>query len=369
MTKVEPMPIVGNNDLNALGLLVSDHVSAMLLYWDKNQVCQFANEPVIDWYGISREEMIGKITIREISGDSYDQILPYIKGVLGGRAQTYEREVTNKQGKKRNSLINFFPHVVDGVVRGFFVHAADISQIKALETELIQKNEIILDQNRRLLNFANIISHNLRSYSSNLETILDMFVHAGTEGEKEEMLNYLKSISKRFSTTIDQLDEIAHSQKQGTIKHVRINLNDYVQRAIDILGIQIKSFGAVVINNVGDDLWLDVNPAYMESIVLNFLTNAIKYRHPDRKPVVEVNGYRTGDHVAITIKDNGIGINLEKHGKDLFGMYKTFHDNPDAHGIGLFITKFQVEAMGGRIEVESELDEGTTFKIYLKAGM
>jgi len=67
---------------------------------------------------------------------------------------------------------------------------------------------------------------------------------------------------------------------------------------------------------------------------------------------------------VLEIKDNGLGIDLEKHGRKLFGMYKTFHKNKNSRGIGLFITKNQIESMGGNIEVESKTNIGTTFKIF-----
>jgi K+-sensing histidine kinase KdpD len=101
----------------------------------------------------------------------------------------------------------------------------------------------------------------------------------------------------------------------------------------------------------------------MESILLNLLTNAIKYRQPDKPPIIELTSFKKAGKTIFEIKDNGKGINLVKHGADLFGMYKTFHGNPDAEGVGLFITKYQVETMGGQIEVESAENVGTTFTI------
>lgn len=83
-----------------------------------------------------------------------------------------------------------------------------------------------------------------------------------------------------------------------------------------------------------------------------------------RKPVVRLTAEADGDYTVLSIKDNGLGIDLEEHGSKLFGMYKTFHENPDARGIGLYITKNQVEAMNGKITVDSEVGKGTTFKIY-----
>ena len=104
-------------------------------------------------------------------------------------------------------------------------------------------------------------------------------------------------------------------------------------------------------------------PAYLESILLNLVSNAIKYRQPDINPLVIVKSYIKDGFKTLAVKDNGQGIDLEKYGTKVFGLYKTFHANPQAHGIGLFMTKNQVEAMGGSIQVESEPGLGTTFII------
>ena len=108
-------------------------------------------------------------------------------------------------------------------------------------------------------------------------------------------------------------------------------------------------------------------PAYIESILTNLLTNAIKYKHPKRQPVIQVIGSRENGKTVLSVADNRQGIDLERYGEKLFGMYKTFHLHPDARGIGLYITKNQVDAMGAQILVCSEVGEGTTFKIYFSA--
>ena len=105
-------------------------------------------------------------------------------------------------------------------------------------------------------------------------------------------------------------------------------------------------------------------PAYVDSIFLNLLTNGIKYSSPDRAPLLKISSEITDKNVILSFEDNGLGINLKRHGKKIFGMYKTFHRNKDAKGIGLFITKNQIEAMNGHIEVESEVNKGTTFKLF-----
>ena len=99
----------------------------------------------------------------------------------------------------------------------------------------------------------------------------------------------------------------------------------------------------------------------MESIILNLLHNAIKYRSPDRKPVIQIHSEVEDGKFVLYVVDNGLGIDLVRHGAKLFGLRKVFHRNKDAKGIGLFITKTQVEAMGGKISCKSEVGKGSVF--------
>jgi len=351
-------------NLESIGLQVADHVPALLAYWDKNTVCQFANDSYRQWFGITREEMIGKITIEELLGPVYEKNLPYILKVLEGKPQTFEREFILQGGRIRHTIISYFPDFSNGEVKGFFVHGADVTYLKLLEKELTQSNKIISEQNNRLLNFANIVSHNLKSYAGNLKSILELFIGANSEEEKKVTLQYLQNISKGFSTTVDNLNEIAQVQSQSELKLTYINIYQCITQAIEVLKVQIDSTRSVINVNVDPNLIVLANPAYMDSILLNLLSNAIKYRQPDKTSVVEIKSEVKNKELRLTIKDNGLGINLELHKNDIFGLYKTFHGNQDAKGVGLFITKWQIEALGGRIEVMSEENKGTLFTIY-----
>ena len=119
-------------------------------------------------------------------------------------------------------------------------------------------------------------------------------------------------------------------------------------------------------NDIPNDLTINFTPAYLESIILNLTTNAIKYSHPDVPLIISYSFSKTDDYIILEIADNGLGIDLKKHKKDIFGMYKTFHKNDDSTGIGLYITKNQIESLQGKIEVESTVNVGSTFKVYFK---
>ena len=346
---------------------VTDNISAMLAYWDKTLVCRFANTAYQKWFGKTREEMISGVTMPMLLGPTLFELnQPYINGVLNGQPQTFERTITLPNGETGYSLANYFPHLENGEVLGFFVHVADITSIKLLEIELTNSNQLVGEQNKRLLNFANIVSHNFKSHAANLEAVVEMLDNATSEEERKEMTGYLKKISTGFSQTVLNLSEIAKAQNLSLAKPQDIDLQAYVNKAVEMLTVQIKSTQATIHNFVKPGTTIYANPAYTESILLNLLTNAIKYKHPNRQPVIEVNATIFEKELRLTIRDNGLGIDMAKHGKRLFGLYQTFHENADANGVGLYIVKFQVESMGGRIDVESEVGNGTTFSIFLR---
>jgi signal transduction histidine kinase len=246
------------------------------------------------------------------------------------------------------------------------VHATDITAVMLLQHEVERASETIKAQNKSLMNFANIVSHNLTSYANNLKVMLAMFENAPDTAGKNEIFSYIKDISTGFKSTVDNLVEVVRAHNLSTVPMQEVNIHMYINKAIDVLRPQISTTFATVQNYVNPVRTIEANPAYMESIVMNLISNAIKYRHPGRHPHIEVSTYVVGNETILSIRDNGLGIDLDKHRKDLFTMYKTFHGNEDATGIGLFITKYQVDAMGGHIGVESTLGEGTEFRVYFK---
>jgi PAS domain S-box-containing protein len=344
-----------------------DQISAMLAYWDADLICRYANRAYMDWFGLSPDLMIDQITMRELLGPLYLQNLPYIKGALAGQKQTFEREIPNPNGGKRHSLANYYPDIENGTIKGFFVHVADITPVKLAEDTLLKKNMLLSDQNTRLLNFAYIVSHNLNSYVNNLTAVLDMHDELESEFDRNKIMSFLKDIAKGFRSTITNLNQVVHAQSLIAVAHQSVNLYNYVENAVRDLGIQFASSKIMVFNRIPPDAQVLTNPAYAESIILNLLTNAIKYRHPNRPPEVVIEYYNENGYSVLSVSDNGLGIDLQRHGDDIFGMYKTFHGNADASGIGLFITRFQIESMDGRIEVESEEGQGSVFRVYFSS--
>lgn len=240
----------------------------------------------------------------------------------------------------------------------------DVSAQKEKELELIKTMKLYSDQNSRLLNFSHIVSHNLNTQAGNIKSILD-FIDADVNKQTvAEMLEHLRTVSNDLNETISNLTQIVKTQSNINIAVVPLMLCEYIEKTISTIKGYDKQRNVTIINNVPKYLTINFNPAYMESVLLNFTTNAIKYAHPDRDPIItfdfaiEPEGFK-----SLKITDNGLGIDLKVYGDLLFGMYKTFHKHEEARGIGLYITRNQIEAMKGTVLVESEVGVGTSFKI------
>jgi PAS domain S-box-containing protein len=323
----------------------------------KNTPAKIHTEKEVVQRGNELTELFGK----EIRG--FDVFVEYAKrGEFESRQWTYVR----KNGSTFPvQLVVTATKNHTGKIIGFLGIATDITKLKEVEGEIKSLLAVTNDQNNRLLNFAHIVSHNLRSHSSNLSMLMDLMMIETDEDIKQEIFPLLQEAADNLKETINHLNEVAVMNTTINDNLKPVNLSKTVNATIGNVQGLLKTTGGSCINTIDDGITVMVVPAYLDSILLNFLTNGIKYHQPGRQPVIKISATKNNGVICIVVKDNGRGIDLKRYGAKLFGMYKTFHGNDDARGIGLFITKNQVEAMGGRIEVESELEVGTTFKIYL----
>ena len=257
---------------------------------------------------------------------------------------------------------------IDGKLLHFISQVVDISSRINAETKLKKILDITNTQNKSLLNFAHIVSHNLRSHSSNLSMLSNFLIEEQNDQEKKTIEKLIRDSSRSLNETVVHLNEVVQV-KTNTLENLEsISLKEALIQVINSINGLVEKHGVQCDLNISDEFKVKAVNAYLESIVLNLFTNSIKYKHPNRDPHLDISAYTEGLYKVLVFKDNGLGIDLKKHKNKIFGMYKTFHKHPEAKGIGLFITKNQIEAMNGRIEVESQVNEGTTFKVYFQKG-
>jgi signal transduction histidine kinase len=158
--------------------------------------------------------------------------------------------------------------------------------------------------------------------------------------------------------------ELVRVQNDVNDDKEKLSVNNYLGKVLNILVENIHKNKINIIDKIDKNFTVNFNKSYLESILLNLTSNAIKYSDRNKEAFIEYTQEVIDGYSVLVVKDNGIGIDLEKHKDEVFGLYKTFHKNENSTGIGLHITKNQIESMGGKIEVESKVGEGTTFKVY-----
>ncbi|RCH55540.1 hypothetical protein DJ568_06520 [Mucilaginibacter hurinus] len=238
----------------------------------------------------------------------------------------------------------------------------DIQQYKSNEIALNQSLDLITQNNLQLKNFTHILSHNIRNHASNISLISSLIDVDTLDADNADIIGKIKNISTGLNTTLDDLAE-AIKIKESVIASEKLSFADVTNHVLKIIDLGISINGAKLTMQY-DVETVNFPPLYLESIIINLLTNAIKYAKPTENPVIVLKTYKNEQgRTVFECTDNGMGIDLALHGGKVFGLYKTFHDRKDARGVGLFLIKNQIESQGGYITVDSKLNEGTTFKI------
>jgi PAS domain S-box-containing protein len=324
------------------------------------------NQVLCFMLGMEKEDLLCK-TFQDITHpDDLDLDLAQMHAILDGKTTFYQME--KRYFHKNGSIIWVLLSVTlvrdpQGNPFYFVSQIKDITEQKNMEIERDKALKTVKAQNSRLLNFAYIVSHNLRSYAGNIHMLTDMISREEDNVERENMINMLGVNAMGLQETLEHLNKVVDIQpgEKQTLKS--LNLLNEIKKVEAILSESLKQTKADITIQVPPDVEVMYNPAYFESILLNLLTNSVKYRKADSELKIRITAKSLNDRITLTVEDNGKGIDLALYGEKLFGMYNTFHGNADARGVGLFLVKNQVETMGGIITVESTPGQGTKFEI------
>ncbi len=235
--------------------------------------------------------------------------------------------------------------------------------------ELKKAIEELSKQNQDLEQFSYIVSHNLRSPVARILGLVSILDKTQIRDEyNQQILSHLSDVSDSLDTVIKDLTQIIAIRNSLDKTKEIINLEEITHLVLEHLSNEIEHTGTQVNLNFLQAKEVPFIKAYAQSIIHNLISNAIKYRSPKRKPQIDVFTQATGSYIVLAVKDNGIGIDLKNIGTyKIFGLYQRVATHIEGKGIGLYLAKTQIEALGGRIEVESEIDKGSTFRVYFLA--
>jgi PAS domain S-box-containing protein len=244
----------------------------------------------------------------------------------------------------------------------------EISEKHKAELTLQQRNDELIKINSDLDNFIYTASHDLKAPISNIEGLvgtLKIEINDSSNIEVKEIIDMVDQSIVRFKETIQDLTEITKTQKNLQEDVTQIDLNALLEEIKFSIKDIVSSSRAIINADFCKYPDIKFSKANLKSILYNLVSNAIKYKDYNRVPEIHISCHKEGSYVMIQVQDNGLGIPEVQKDK-IFTMFKRLHDHVEGSGIGLYIVKRIIDNNGGKIEVESEVGVGTTFRVFIK---
>ncbi len=384
--------------------LVTDALPVLIGYLDKDEKYRFANQAYEAWFNQKSTELIG-LPVREVVGEkAYSVVKQYIDRALAGERLNFEAEMPYRSDFTKYISTTYVPDVQDGAVAGFFTLVSDITeqvetrkkieereqeaqalarklavtneelrmanqQILASNEELAKSNQQLSFINSDMDNFIYTASHDLRAPISNIEGLMHAMQRSLADEIKEKpIINKLSDLIthsiERFKKTLDELTQITKIQREGSGEDVaQVDLTQVINEVKLDLAPQIEQADAQIVLELQQCTPIHFSAKNARSIVYNLISNAVKYRSPQRQPLIRISCKQEDDFLILSVEDNGLGIDLAEESK-IFAMFKRMHDHVEGSGIGLYIVKKIIENAGGKIHVESKPGQGSTFSVY-----
>ena len=243
---------------------------------------------------------------------------------------------------------------------------------QSLQSELVEANKILTETNTELIKhnnelrqFSFSVSHNLRGPVASLLGLIALIDQKSIKGENIEIFNHIQSSTERLDNIIKDLIKIIDIRQDIFQIRQKISLEQEFKSIHDILEHEIYTHHVAFRNDFSQCEEIYSVKPMIHSILYNLISNSIKYRSLDEAPVIEIYSEKKRDQFVLTIKDNGLGIDLNTHKDDVFKLYRRFHRHVEGRGLGLYLVKLQCEALGGTVHVESELNKFTKFTLHL----
>ncbi|KAA3438044.1 PAS domain-containing sensor histidine kinase [Rufibacter hautae] len=372
---------------------------------DNNRFYQYASEACVDMLGYRSWEMEGMHYTDLVHPDDKTQTQQAFWAASSGTRQKFENRMIHKDGqevwvlwsvawseeegtlfcvgrditdfkfkeqKSQKTEQRFKPVFMKEVLKQQIVPQLSDTQeetgCKETKLQLSQLTKDLIRKNADLQQFTYIVSHNLRTPVANAMGLANLLATTDRNSASfDRSLSYLRLSLYRMDNVLRDMNTILTIRdRRGNVEREQVNVKEVILQAMSSLEDQLRSAGATINLDITDGLTVQANKAYFYSIILNLLSNSVKYRAEERKLEVNIHCYRKSKtEAAISFSDNGSGFDMEKNRNNVFKLYKRFHTHTEGRGMGLFLIKTHLDSLGGRIEVDSQVGQGTCFQINL----
>ncbi|KAA9324980.1 PAS domain-containing sensor histidine kinase [Adhaeribacter soli] len=349
---------------------LADTIPQLVWTTDANGIHDYFNKRLAEYIGYTLEESYQVEWLTHIHPNDREQCNNAMQHAL--RTGTYyeaEFRIRSKTGTYRCFLGQALPVRNEaGRIIKWFGTCTDIEDHKKAAEELKTKNAELRKINQDLDSFVYTASHDLKMPIINIETIFGDLIRAAEfhDPDADKLISHFQKSLKQIYGTIDDLSQVVKVQRNLDDGRDFVDLKEITKAIKTSIKELISSTTASIKTDFKEAPAIWFSKPNLKSVIYNLITNSIKYGAKDRAPIIRLKSSPAGEYTLLTVTDNGIGIDLNRHSEKLFQMYRRFHNHVPGTGLGLYIVHRIMANNGGRIELESSINQGTTFRLYFK---
>lgn len=309
----------------------------------------------------------GAYLFDSVAVDRQPVIFETISGLLRGGEESIETEYALSDKSDKSYYVRYFPVANDKKeIFGIILAINDITERKLEELKTLKLLELLQKKNKDLGQFAYIVSHNLRAPIAKILGLVALVESTAADAAPDvSLIELIANEATNLDTVVKDLNTIITARDHDTEPREYVSFEEQLKLILQVLNEDLLACEGEV-NFHFPEPGIYTIKSYLYSIMYNLVSNAIKYRSPAQQLSVYIQTKRENDFICLSVADNGMGMDMNKYQRKIFGLYKRFHgDSIPGKGLGLYLVKTQTETLGGTVDVRSEVNEGTTFKISL----
>lgn len=349
--------------------LVTKATNDVIWDWDiiNNKMYRSENYAQVFGYPGADEHSEPEVWTRRIHPDDYERVVEQISETVKDKnALTWEAEYRYRKTDGEYAYVQDRSYIIQDEQQTPIRMVGAMRDITSEKLNAIEREKItsgLIRQNKDLEQFGYIVSHNLRAPVVNILGLAKIINEPGLPKDHyQQCMEGILISAQKLDQVIMDLNQILRVRREMNELKETICFSSLVEDIKASISDTIRAENVRIRTDFSSVDEIYSLKSYLYSILYNLISNSIKYR-TEENPVIDIRSFKTKEGITLVVKDNGAGIDLNRHGKQLFGLYKRFHPSKEGKGIGLFMVKSQVETLGGIISVKSEPGKGTEFTI------
>jgi len=338
-----------------------------------DMVYRFVNEEFARGVGLTKAEIRGKTPMDIVGPKAWKKLQPLMTRTLMGETVTFEADIKLYSGQSLQAIITYIPdRQPSGEIMGLYAFIQDISEQKQRQNHLHLAMQAAEQANHAKSRFLASMSHELRTPLNAIIGFAEMIsLQISNPADEEKQCEYARDILSSAHHLLSMVDDIldlsAIEDGKVSIDKQPIDLAEILEDCVKVVGARVAGNDLELQTHVpSPPPELHADERALRQVVLNLLTNAVKYTPAPGRISIDVASH--GNIVQIQVTDTGIGIAPDRLERVTSAFSQGGHlarTGEKGWGLGLSISKALIELHGGRLRIDSEVEHGTTVTVTL----